>query len=285
MARARNIKPSFFHDAKVLKNSPLGRLLFAGLWCYADREGRLLDDVDQIALDVLPVDDADVEALLSELARLGLILRYTVGGTRLIQITKFAKHQNPHIREPKSELPGPEPVVPKQEQGAPGASTVPAPGEHHAGPADSLIPHPPSPIPHPDSPIPHPSPVATTAEDPGGSAPTYGDVSTMLRQAGVSVSSQHPTLRAWVDDGISSEQLREAVAIAREYKPPPQRIPANYLDTIVRQPAQPPPRASPSNGKQSGIKRVNEAIWGAVSDGQRDHDEPRDITGSAEGVA
>lgn len=39
MARARNIKPSFFKNEDLADLNPFDRLLFIGLWCLADREG------------------------------------------------------------------------------------------------------------------------------------------------------------------------------------------------------------------------------------------------------
>ena len=37
--RARNLKPGFFKNETLAEIEPLGRLLFQGLWCMADREG------------------------------------------------------------------------------------------------------------------------------------------------------------------------------------------------------------------------------------------------------
>ena len=60
MARARNLKPSFFTNDKLAELHPLGRLLFAGLWTIADREGRLEDRPKRIKTDVsLPYITAD----------------------------------------------------------------------------------------------------------------------------------------------------------------------------------------------------------------------------------
>lgn len=112
--RARNIKPGFFRDEQLLKTSPLGRLLFAGLWCLADREGRLLDRPAQIKWDILPADDCDVNALLTELAMRGFIRRYTVDGTRYIEVTRFLAHQHPHHKEKASLIPPPPDTTPAQ---------------------------------------------------------------------------------------------------------------------------------------------------------------------------
>ncbi len=89
--------------------SPIARLLFIYLWMLADREGRLEDRPNKIGAQALPYDrDADVEDLLNRLAKAGFITRYLVGEQALIQITNFAKHQAPHVRESSSELPSSE---------------------------------------------------------------------------------------------------------------------------------------------------------------------------------
>lgn len=147
MARARNLKPDFFRDAKVAKCDVWVRLLFAGLWTLADREGRLKDDPDQIGLDLFPRDGFDIEAGLRQLADIDLIDRYEAGGVRVVWVRNFARHQNPHVNEQASTLPEapgtePSPVIPSDPVQAPeehGASTVQAPEEHGATPADSLV--------------------------------------------------------------------------------------------------------------------------------------------------
>lgn len=119
MARARNIKPSFFSNELLGECQPLARLLFAGLWCWADRSGRLEERPARLKAEILPYDNCDVGRLLAELANRHFIVRYEVAGCKYIQITKFNLHQNPHVKER--------------------ASTIPAPGLHHTSPADSLI--------------------------------------------------------------------------------------------------------------------------------------------------
>ncbi len=108
MARARNLKPSFFTNDALAECEPLTRLLFAGLWTIADREGRLEDRPKRIKAEVMPYDEFDCDAALTQLAKLGFIKRYSSGGINCIEITNFLKHQNPHKQERESELPGPE---------------------------------------------------------------------------------------------------------------------------------------------------------------------------------
>jgi hypothetical protein len=107
MARLRTLKPGFFTNDLLADVEPLGRLLFAGLWCHADREGRLADRPRRIKAEVLPYDECDVDALLAELTRLGFLVRYAADGEAYIQIVNFLKHQNPHIKEPPSTIPPP----------------------------------------------------------------------------------------------------------------------------------------------------------------------------------
>jgi hypothetical protein len=107
VSRARNIKPGFFKNDKLAECEPLARLLFAALWCEADREGRLEDRPKRIKAECLPYDDADVDALLGQLAEAGFIIRYEVEGAKYIAVVNFAKHQMPHHKEVQSVIPPP----------------------------------------------------------------------------------------------------------------------------------------------------------------------------------
>ena len=105
--RARNIKPGFFHNEKLADLDPLCRILFEGLWCIADRRGRIKDRPRRIKAEVLPYDNADIDDMLWQLADAGFILRYTVDSERFIQVIRFSAHQNPHKNERESEITGP----------------------------------------------------------------------------------------------------------------------------------------------------------------------------------
>lgn len=129
MARARNIKPGFFTNDELAEVDPLGRLLFAGLWTIADREGRLEDRPKRIKAEVLPYDNCDCDQLLQDLHDRGFILRYIIGELSYIQIAKWTKHQNPHIKETAS-------IIPKPDKH--GASTVQEQEKDSTSPADSL---------------------------------------------------------------------------------------------------------------------------------------------------
>src|SRR5262245_13124497 len=107
MARSRNLKPGFFTNELLGSMDPLAQLLFAGLWCLADREGRLEDRPGRIKGQVFPYREADVDGLLDQLAAQGFIRRYTVNGVRCIEALNFLRHQRPHPNEAPSQLPPP----------------------------------------------------------------------------------------------------------------------------------------------------------------------------------
>jgi hypothetical protein len=141
VARARNIKPSFFTNEILADLPALTRLAFVGLWCLADRDGRLEDRPKRIKGQLFPYDDIDIDAALDALADAGFIVRYAVEDRAFVSILQFARHQSPHVKEAKSTIPAPEsegarivrPVrVPVVAPGKPDASTGQAPGRHGA---------------------------------------------------------------------------------------------------------------------------------------------------------
>lgn len=105
--RARNVKPGFFKNPDLAECGPLAQLLFAGLWCMADKAGRLKDRPRAIKAEVLPYHDCDCDQLLSLLAERKFIVRYEVEDERCIEVLNFSRHQRPHPREVDFGLPAP----------------------------------------------------------------------------------------------------------------------------------------------------------------------------------
>lgn len=105
MARARNIKPSFFMNEDLAELDFGIRLLFIGLWTLADREGRLEDRPKRIKRELFPSDTIDVDEGLAQLAGFGFIDRYSVDEFNIISICKFVEHQKPHGTEKDSKYP------------------------------------------------------------------------------------------------------------------------------------------------------------------------------------
>lgn len=140
MARSRNIKPGFFTNDELAECSPYARLLFAGLWTIADKEGRLDDRPKKIKALVLPFDTVDCDELLTQLHAKNFITRYSVEGSDYIQINNWKKHQNPHCKESASDIPKQvmQPTEIKEASEKHRASTVQEPVENNLNPADSL---------------------------------------------------------------------------------------------------------------------------------------------------
>lgn len=85
--------------------TPLARLFYVGLWCEADREGRLDWKVGTLKMRYLPGDSCDVQELASELIEAGLIVVYEVDGKQYAEIPSFTKHQVINNRESESTRP------------------------------------------------------------------------------------------------------------------------------------------------------------------------------------
>lgn len=105
MARIRTIKPEFFTSDDICALSMAARLLYIGIWCEADREGRMEWKPRSLKRRYLPDDDVDVEALCAELVAAKLVKPY---GDGLAYIPTFNKHQHINPREAASTLPDPE---------------------------------------------------------------------------------------------------------------------------------------------------------------------------------
>jgi hypothetical protein len=105
MARIRYLKPDFFLDEDLSEQPFENRLGYQGLWCYADREGRLEDSPKRLKAQIFPYDDIDMEKVLKELSKKPFIKRYLVDGRKYLQIINFNKHQKPHHTEQNSIIP------------------------------------------------------------------------------------------------------------------------------------------------------------------------------------
>lgn len=105
MAKARNIKPGLYFDEELAECSLAARYLFTGLWCIADREGRLEDRPKRIKAEIFPYDSYNIDKLLYELFQSGHIIRYEVDSKQYIQVVNFVKHQTPDKNEKPSEIP------------------------------------------------------------------------------------------------------------------------------------------------------------------------------------
>lgn len=90
MARIRTIKPEFWTDEKVLSIKPLTRLLFIGMWNFADDYGRLEFSPISLKARIFPGDSLspdDVRDMLGELSGADLLTIYSAKGKEYIGIT------------------------------------------------------------------------------------------------------------------------------------------------------------------------------------------------------
>lgn len=108
MARIRSIKPDFWTDEKVVDLSAFARLLFIGLWNFADDDGRMVYSPKRIKMQIFPADNLDISELFGELRRESLIVIYTVDNVEYLQVTNFTEHQKIDKRT-ASRLPPPPP--------------------------------------------------------------------------------------------------------------------------------------------------------------------------------
>ena len=133
MARIRSIKPEFWGSESITNLSREARLVYIGLWCFADDEGRFRAQLGVLAGQLFPEDDDGrdvVERALAELT--GALTEDSVrthgalrddsvspqsqpmvelyigpDGHHYVQINAWARHQRINRPTPSS-LPGPE---------------------------------------------------------------------------------------------------------------------------------------------------------------------------------
>lgn len=266
MARARNIKPGFFTNGELSEVHLAGRLLFAGLWTIADREGRLEDRPKTVKAQILPFDDFNVDELLNDLQKYGFITRYQVNKIRYIQIINWGKHQNPHVKEAPSSIPKPDEHS---------TSTVQAPDEHQARTEQAgLIPDSLNLIPDSSNSSasvlnsigpPSESGAAALQKKIQGPMRRTGDIANYLRSLQVDTASTRPEIEKWSkDERVTDSVLAEALAIVKN-KYQDRRINSALMDWAVEEIINPKPakaRDSPmpiSTGKPIPAGRSWEA--------------------------
>ena len=133
MARIRSIKPEFWGSESITNLSREARLVYIGLWCFADDEGRFRAQIGVLAGQLFPEDDDGREVVERALAELtGALTEDSLNphgaltedslrtqsrpmvelyvgpdGHHYGQIVAWAKHQRINRPTPSS-LPGPE---------------------------------------------------------------------------------------------------------------------------------------------------------------------------------
>jgi hypothetical protein len=111
MARKRMIDPEFWADEKIGSLSLVGRLMFIGMWNFADDEGLLRFTPEFIKSNIFPYDtfnNGDMQHEMDNLISDQFIFPYMGGQThqRYAYIINFLKHQTINRPQP-SKLPPP----------------------------------------------------------------------------------------------------------------------------------------------------------------------------------
>lgn len=93
MARIRSIKPEFWIDEKIVDLSPWARLLFIGIWNFADDQGYIEHKSRRIKMQVFPGDEVDVDQLIKELIAADLLAPYESPIGAVLHVRNWERHQ------------------------------------------------------------------------------------------------------------------------------------------------------------------------------------------------
>jgi hypothetical protein len=93
VARIRSIKPEYWTDEKIVELDFVERLLFIGLWNFADDQGYLDYSPKRIKMQIFPGDNVDVVEGLEKLHEASLIEAFDGPKGVVLWITHWKKHQ------------------------------------------------------------------------------------------------------------------------------------------------------------------------------------------------
>ena len=96
MPRSRMIRPEFFDDEKLATISRDARLLFPGLWIYADDYGVVKGNPKWLMVKIFPYDDIKLNTFqtwLKELESISAILPFKANGESYYYIRTFQHYQ------------------------------------------------------------------------------------------------------------------------------------------------------------------------------------------------
>lgn len=92
MARIRTIKPEFWIDEKVVDLSFPARLLFVGMWNFADDQGFVDYKPRRIKMQIFPADEVDIQSLINELLTAGRVVAHIAPIGPVLRIVNW-QHQ------------------------------------------------------------------------------------------------------------------------------------------------------------------------------------------------
>ena len=108
MARIRSIKPEFWTSEQVMECSLSARLMFIGMWNFADDAGRLPLSPKSIKAQIFPSDDISLDTIrgmIDELSKNGLVLIYSIEDKEYLEITGWSHQRIDKPQKPKYPAP------------------------------------------------------------------------------------------------------------------------------------------------------------------------------------
>lgn len=95
MARIRTIKPDFWTDSFMVQLPPLARLVYISLWTLADDHGLVQDEVERLAMEVMPRESGlDFDDWFQFFEASGRLERMVApDGMSYFKISRWEKHQ------------------------------------------------------------------------------------------------------------------------------------------------------------------------------------------------
>jgi len=138
MARARNIKPAILDNPELADCGSDGYVVFTGLWMHVDRYGvmKYHDSVVRKIFFLYP--DINPISTIQALCKYGFVFLYEFEGVKYLQVAKFNKHQNPHMKEQPQDYPHHPSCCCGWENCKHHTTTILAPDKTGTSPADSL---------------------------------------------------------------------------------------------------------------------------------------------------
>ena len=106
--RALEISPGFYKNEDLAECSIWARFIFLDCGCWPTGKVALRIAPKRIKGRAASIRFARRRAAFERAESAGFIERYEVDGRAFIQIVAFSKHQNPHHREPESNIPAPQ---------------------------------------------------------------------------------------------------------------------------------------------------------------------------------
>ena len=251
MARIRSVKPEFWTDEKIVDLSAFARLLFIGLWNFADDYGRMIYSPKRIKMQIFPGDNLDMEALLGEIRGDSLVSIYVVDGIEYLQVNGFAKHQKIDKRSASKYPPPTEPprVLEKNSLGREGIKEVEVEGKDSK--TGSAAKHSRATPPVDNSVDKHIAAAAPTAD---ATQNRTAELTAMLRKRGAALPDDDPNVRKWAQAGISDAHALAALETAQQRRAEAyssQPINSGYLDSII----------TGTDSKPGKPKKANATPW------------------------